>query len=224
MTRPCWRCGGVSTTEELCPSGRRRAVSACAPYCECWSSCGEVYGPIQESGGVQIFMPYERTDSCSTSARGEPRKDIPWMRWLGRLWQRSRYPKREDAVRSFGSYYKSRKQAHDHEVALKEARLRRMEKEALEETKRAARRKRARERAQQRRMAVRKRFDILERDGFRCVYCGASPSDNSELHVDHIYPLSRGGVHDDANLATACIDCNLGKGARVLKETPNATT
>ena len=59
------------------------------------------------------------------------------------------------------------------------------------------------------------RFSILERDGFRCVYCGAEAS-SSKLHVDHRFPVKRGGLNKDWNLATACADCNLGKSHKTL--------
>lgn len=57
------------------------------------------------------------------------------------------------------------------------------------------------------------RIRVLERDGFRCRYCGRTPK-FVELHVDHITPVSAGGSDAIENLATACIECNLGKGAR----------
>jgi hypothetical protein len=65
-------------------------------------------------------------------------------------------------------------------------------------------------------MAVSKRtrFEVFKRDGFRCIYCGATPV-NGELvvkfHADHVEPKSKGGEDDPANLVTACQDCNLGK-------------
>lgn len=55
------------------------------------------------------------------------------------------------------------------------------------------------------------RFRVLERDGFRCSYCGATPG-NTSLHVDHVVPLVEGGTNDFENLRTACAECNLGKG------------
>ncbi len=55
---------------------------------------------------------------------------------------------------------------------------------------------------------------ILERDGHKCTYCGAT--DN--LSVDHIVPISRGGLHDDSNLVTACRECNSGKGNKTVAE------
>lgn len=37
------------------------------------------------------------------------------------------------------------------------------------------------------------RYDVLRRDGFRCVKCGRGREDGVKLHVDHIKPVSRGG-------------------------------
>lgn len=54
------------------------------------------------------------------------------------------------------------------------------------------------------------RFEVLQRDGFRCQYCGAD-SDNAELHLDHVIPVSAGGENDLWNLLTSCSACNLGK-------------
>lgn len=57
------------------------------------------------------------------------------------------------------------------------------------------------------------RYEILKRDHFRCTLCGASANDGVKLHVDHIFPVSRGGSTTRANLRTLCAQCNLGKGA-----------
>lgn len=63
-----------------------------------------------------------------------------------------------------------------------------------------------------RKLAPRIRFQILTRDGYRCRYCGA-PAPEVRLQVDHILALVNGGTDDPENLVTACVDCNLGKGA-----------
>jgi len=56
------------------------------------------------------------------------------------------------------------------------------------------------------------RWIILQRDKFRCVYCGASPGlSDTELHVDHIVPQAKGGLSQASNLISACAKCNLGK-------------
>lgn len=61
------------------------------------------------------------------------------------------------------------------------------------------------------------RFEIFKRDGFRCVYCSAGPTEEP-LHVDHVHPVALGGDNRPENLVTSCRSCNLGKGARPLSE------
>jgi hypothetical protein len=51
----------------------------------------------------------------------------------------------------------------------------------------------------------------MKRDRFTCVYCGAHPP-QVQIEVDHFHPASRGGPNDEANLVTACHECNRGKG------------
>lgn len=57
------------------------------------------------------------------------------------------------------------------------------------------------------------RWDILKRDNYCCVKCGASPSRDHEitLEIDHIIPVSRGGSAANENLQTLCQRCNQGK-------------
>jgi hypothetical protein len=57
------------------------------------------------------------------------------------------------------------------------------------------------------------RWDVLKRDDYRCVTCGARPPD-IELEVDHIVPVSRQGTNDLTNLRTLCRPCNQGKKER----------
>jgi hypothetical protein len=66
-------------------------------------------------------------------------------------------------------------------------------------------------------VSKRLRFAVLARDKFRCVYCGATP-DVTELHVDHIHPVARGGSNAIGNLVTACRDCNLGKTDKLIDQ------
>ena len=61
------------------------------------------------------------------------------------------------------------------------------------------------------------RFEILKRDNFTCRYCGAR-APNVVLHVDHVHPVAQGGKNELENLATACRDCNAGKGARLIED------
>lgn len=69
-------------------------------------------------------------------------------------------------------------------------------------------------------ISLRLRFAILERDGYRCVYCGRS-SQGVSLEVDHVIPRACGGSNDSTNLVTACFDCNHGKGVDSRRLPPN---
>ena len=57
------------------------------------------------------------------------------------------------------------------------------------------------------------RWAVLKRDHYRCVLCGASPSNdhNVELEIDHIIPVAKGGGNELENLQTLCWKCNQGK-------------
>ena len=57
------------------------------------------------------------------------------------------------------------------------------------------------------------RRSIFTRWGYRCCYCDA-PAE----HLDHVQPLSRGGVDEPRNLVPACEDCNLSKADHTLSE------
>ena len=65
------------------------------------------------------------------------------------------------------------------------------------------------------------RYDVLKRDGFRCVLCGASADDDVKLHVDHIVPVSKGGQTTMENLRTLCNRCNTGKRDKYDPTGPN---
>lgn len=61
------------------------------------------------------------------------------------------------------------------------------------------------------------RFEVFKRDLFKCQYCGAAAPEVL-LHIDHIKPVVDGGTNDITNLITACVPCNLGKGAKRLDD------
>lgn len=63
-------------------------------------------------------------------------------------------------------------------------------------------------------VAVGVRFDVLNRDGFQCRYCGRGLSQGVFLEVDHVVPRAAGGLDELTNLVTACWDCNRGKSAK----------
>jgi hypothetical protein len=59
---------------------------------------------------------------------------------------------------------------------------------------------------------------IKTRDNFTCRYCGISVAAEPHLllEVDHIMPVSRGGLSTPDNLQTLCWRCNRTKGATVV--------
>lgn len=65
------------------------------------------------------------------------------------------------------------------------------------------------------------RFEVFKRDGFACQYCGAHPP-AVILHLDHIHPVSQGGLNDEDNLVTSCESCNQGKSDRSLSDIPQS--
>lgn len=56
---------------------------------------------------------------------------------------------------------------------------------------------------------------MFQRDAFTCRYCGKM-SDEVQLAVDHIIPVSKGGTNDAENLVTACVPCNQGKSDKLI--------
>lgn len=100
---------------------------------------------------------------------------------------------------------------------VEKARRRALELEAIETErlhKEAARAAVIFEKPKRKPISRRKRYAILQRDGFKCLDCGRNPEeDGVKLHVDHQIPVALGGGNDDQNLWTLCMDCNQGKGA-----------
>ena len=62
-------------------------------------------------------------------------------------------------------------------------------------------------------------LDILERDRYRCQYCGldglASFDNALAMSVDFVVPRARKGKKDPRNLVACCRACNMIKGRRV---------
>ena len=54
---------------------------------------------------------------------------------------------------------------------------------------------------------------VFVRDGGRCVYCGSTATS-----IDHVVPRSRGGLHEWANVVSACRRCNHVKADRTVAD------
>lgn len=63
------------------------------------------------------------------------------------------------------------------------------------------------------------RQKIKDRDSHTCQQCGLSVQDepNLLLEIDHIHPLSKGGMSTMENLQTLCWRCNRTKGAKIIE-------
>lgn len=59
------------------------------------------------------------------------------------------------------------------------------------------------------------RRQVFARDDGRCVTCGQS-ADDTEVHIDHIIPVSRDGPNDSSNLRLLCRDCHEARHARLF--------
>lgn len=58
---------------------------------------------------------------------------------------------------------------------------------------------------------------LLLEQAAKCACCDASFSD-TEYHIDHVIPLSKGGVHKNSNLQLLCALCNRRKASRPLMD------
>ncbi|MDC7301570.1 HNH endonuclease [Agathobacter ruminis] len=67
-------------------------------------------------------------------------------------------------------------------------------------------------------MTTKLRNYIKQRDKFTCCQCGNSVNEepNLLLEIDHIIPVSKGGLTIEDNLQTLCWKCNRSKGAKIL--------
>lgn len=80
-----------------------------------------------------------------------------------------------------------------------------------------------RKNSKRRRVALGERYSfrqIAERDGWRCHLCGKRVPDRPHKgrpldgEIDHLVPVSAGGIDDPSNVALAHRRCNMSRGAR----------
>lgn len=60
-------------------------------------------------------------------------------------------------------------------------------------------------------------YDVLRRDGFKCIRCSCGNVNEVKLHADHIVPVSCGGKSTMENLKTLCENCNCDKGNKYIE-------
>lgn len=67
-------------------------------------------------------------------------------------------------------------------------------------------------------MTAKLRTKIKERDNYTCCECGNSihSEPNLLLEIDHIKPISKGGLTQEDNLQTLCWKCNRRKGSKLI--------
>lgn len=68
-------------------------------------------------------------------------------------------------------------------------------------------------------MTSKLRETIKNRDNFTCQMCNISThlEQNLLLEIDHIIPLSKGGITSESNLQTLCWKCNRSKGNKIVE-------
>lgn len=73
--------------------------------------------------------------------------------------------------------------------------------------------------AQRSLMTTSLRNKIKERDGFKCQQCNVSTEEQSLLllEIDHIIPVSKGGLSIPENLQTLCWKCNRTKSNKIIQ-------
>lgn len=77
-------------------------------------------------------------------------------------------------------------------------------------------------------ISQRLRAEVLDRNGFTCQMCGATPGEIDEytgrkvrLHIGHIVDKSLGGKDELSNLRSLCASCNQGA-KNITQERPSA--
>jgi len=61
-------------------------------------------------------------------------------------------------------------------------------------------------------------LEVLDKQDYKCKYCGAPFSDELPPEVDHVHPLSKGGSHTIGNIVAACRPCNASKSDKLPEQ------
>jgi len=182
-------------------------------HCDCWKSLEEYYKKPSAADGHASFCK-ECTSTYSSGYYQSRREEIQAIQAKYRREHKEKEQARhhrqyeEDRDRLL-AYRRKYYQEHKDEWAARGRKLLREKPEVFRER---CRRRRALKLGATTEPVNEKA--IYERDGYQCVYCGAT--DN--LSLDHVEPLSTGGAHNEQNLVVACQSCNSSKGAKSLED------
>jgi 5-methylcytosine-specific restriction endonuclease McrA len=65
------------------------------------------------------------------------------------------------------------------------------------------------------RLSKARRQRIIDRDKATCYSCG-SKLQISDIELDHLIPVSKGGTSDAQNVAVSCVKCNRQRGNKIM--------
>jgi len=60
-------------------------------------------------------------------------------------------------------------------------------------------------------------LNCLKRSSFRCYYC-SEPISSKIWHLEHLIPISKGGLNTPVNITSSCKTCNQMKGSLDIKD------
>ena len=216
-----------------CEKQARYANGWCPMHYQRWKRCGSLEDPKpREKQLCECGDPVHAKGLCRKCYRAEyyQRNKIAENAWFHAYYRanaeamraRARKYHREHPERAKEHYRRNRQKQLARAKELRRDPERR--KRALEYGKQWRRRNaekwalRNRENQRRRRRVDGKPVDfaaILAEHGMFCHICWMVIADLSDLHFDHVVPLSRGGTHTPDNIRPAHAVCNLRKGARL---------
>ena len=74
--------------------------------------------------------------------------------------------------------------------------------------------KRSKNRSPRKNIKSKDRLYVLQRDKSTCQMCGSKAPDVT-IHIDHILPVSKGGLNNIDNLQCLCAECNQSKSNKI---------
>lgn len=203
--RPCARCGTPIATEQNTKRGPRRSYhKRCEPSKRRYEPLGQraclrCETPFDPKGDAHVY--------CSAECRAYQPKVNPERRCefsgCGQLFRPSSTRQRSCSPMHARQAWRERNLERDADIR-----------------RNVYHRRRARKKGGVLGKAV-IRAEIARRDDWTCHLCAdaiprlAAWPDPLSLSMDHVVPLSMGGLHDPSNVKAAHLKCNVAKGARI---------